>query len=136
MKDGWTQKAGSLQQDNLIYVGLIGIGVVIMQPFIAAARLDLPSTISVLAFSLAIPLVAGLMMLNLVQSLHKYAAYPWYLVLARAVGQGSAVVGVAAAFWHVLWIAGVVVSVSGIVGSALYAAYYRRLVRDEGIKSY
>ena len=61
-----------------------------MQPFIAAARLDLPSMISVVAFSLAIPLLAGLVMLNLVQSLHKYAAYPWYLVFARAVSQGSA----------------------------------------------
>ncbi len=125
MKEDWTQKAGWLQKDNLIYVGLIGIGVVIMQPFIATARLDLPSMISVVAFSLAIPLLAGLVMLNLVQSLHKYAAYPWYLVFARAVSQGSAFVGVAAAFWHVLWIAGVVVSVSGIVGLALYAAYYR-----------
>src|SRR5215470_13312335 len=108
MKEDWPQKEGWLQQDNLIYVGLIGIGVVIMQPFIAAARLDLPSIISVLAFSLAIPLLAGLMMLNLAQSVHHYAAYPWYLVLARAVGQGSAAVGVAAAFWHVLWMAGVV----------------------------
>ena len=129
MNEDWPPKAGWLQQDNLIYVGLIGIGVVIMQPFMAAARLDLPSIISVLAF----PLLAGLMMLNLAQSVHHYAAYPWYLVLARAVGQGSAAVGVAAAFWHVLWIAGVVVSVSGIVGLALYATYYRRLEREEGI---
>jgi len=136
MKENWTQKAEWLQQDNLIYVGLIGIGVVIMQPFIASARLDLPSIISVLAFSLAIPLLAGLMMLNLAQSLHKYVTYPWYLVFARAVGQGSAFFGVAAAFWHVLWIAGVVVAVSGILGLALYATYYRRLEGEEGIKSH
>ena len=30
MKEDWTQKEGWLQQDNLIYVGLIGIGVVII----------------------------------------------------------------------------------------------------------
>jgi hypothetical protein len=136
MKEDWTQKEGWLQQDNLIYVGLIGIGVVIMQPFIAAASLDLSSKISVVAFSLAIPLLAVLVMLTQVQSLHHYAAYPGYLVVAKTVGQVSAFVGVVAAFWHVLWIAGVMVLVSGIVGFALYATYYKRLERDAGIKSH
>ena len=55
---------------------------------------------------------------------------------AITVGQVSAFVGVVAAFWHVLWIAGVGVLVSGSVGLALYATYYKRLERDEGIKSH
>jgi hypothetical protein len=82
MKEDWTQKEGWLQQDNLINVGLIGIGVVIMQPFIAAASLDVPSKISVVAFSLAIPLLAVLVMLTQVQSLYRYASYPGYGVSA------------------------------------------------------
>ena len=136
MQEDWTQKAGWLQQDNLINIGLIGIGVVIVQPFIAAVSLDVPSKISVVAFSLAIPLLAVLVMLTQVQSLYRYASYPGYFVVAKSVGQVSAFVGVGAAFWHVLWIAGVVVSVSGIAGLALYATYYKRLERDEGIKSH
>jgi hypothetical protein len=135
MKEDWTQKEEWLQQDNLIYAGLIGIGVVLMPPFIAAASLDLPSKICVVAFSLAIPLLAVLVMLTQVQSLHHYATYPGYLVIAKTVGQVSAFVGVVAAFWHVLWIAGVVVLVSGIAGLGLYATYYKRLERDQGIKS-
>jgi hypothetical protein len=134
MKEDWTQKEGWLQQDNLIYVGLIGIGVVIMQPFIAAASLDLPSKICVVAFSLAIPLLAVLVMLTQVQSLHHYASYPGYLVVAKTVAQASAFVGVVAALWHVLWLAGVVVLVSGSVGFALYATYYKRLEREAGIQ--
>jgi len=50
--------------------------------------------------------------------LHHYAAYPGYLVVAKTVAQVSAFVGVVAAFWHVLWLAGVLVLVSGIVGFA------------------
>jgi hypothetical protein len=123
-----------LQQDNLIYVGLIGIGVVIMQPFIAAASLDLPSKICVVALSLANPLLAVLVMLTQVQPLHHYASYPGYLFVAKTVGQVSAFVGVVAAFWHVLWLAGVLVLVSGSVWFALYATYYKLLERDEGIR--
>ena len=43
-----------LRQNNLIYGGLIGIGVIIMQPFLTAPSLDAPATISVVAFALAI----------------------------------------------------------------------------------
>jgi hypothetical protein len=88
------------------------------QPFIAAASLDLPSRICVVAFSLAIPLLAVLVMLTQVQSLHHYASYPGYLVAAKTVGQVSTFVGVVAAFWHLLWLAGVLVLVSGSVGFA------------------
>lgn len=136
MKEDWTQKEGWLQQDSLIYGGLIGICVVIMQPFIAATSLDVPFKICIVAFSLAIPMLAVLIMLTQVQSLHHYASYPGYLVIARIVGQVSAFIGVIAAFWHMLWIAGVVVLVSGVVGLALYATYYRRLEHDQGIKSH
>jgi len=52
------------------------------------------------------------------------------------ISQVSAFIGVIAAFWHILWIAGVLVLVSGVVGLALYATYYRRLERDKGIKSH
>jgi hypothetical protein len=44
-----------LRQNNLIYGGLIGIGVVLVQPFLTAASLDLSATICVVAFSVAIP---------------------------------------------------------------------------------
>jgi hypothetical protein len=38
-----------LRQNNLIYGGLIGIGVVLVQPFLTAASLDLSATICVVA---------------------------------------------------------------------------------------
>jgi hypothetical protein len=43
-----------LRQNNLIYGCLIGIGVVLVQPFLTAPSLDLSATICVVAFSVVI----------------------------------------------------------------------------------
>jgi hypothetical protein len=38
---------------------------------------------------------------------------------------------VVAGFWHILWIAGVGILVSGLVGVAVHSAGYTRLERDQ-----
>jgi hypothetical protein len=48
----------------LIYGGLIGIGVVLVQPFLTAASLDPSATICVVAFSVTIPLLAALVLVT------------------------------------------------------------------------
>ena len=53
-----------LRQNNLAYGGLIAIGVALVQPFLTAATLDRSARICVVAFSVAIPLLAGLLVLN------------------------------------------------------------------------
>jgi hypothetical protein len=53
-----------LRQNNLIYGGLIAIGVYLVQPFLTTASLDLSATICVVAFSVAIPLLAALVIVN------------------------------------------------------------------------
>jgi hypothetical protein len=95
-----------LRQLSLIYSGLIGIGVVMIQPFLTAASLDLTAKICVVAFSVAIPLLAALVVVNR-QEVFRGRATPSVLAsTARVVAQGSAFTGVVAGFWHILWIAG------------------------------
>src|SRR5262249_46604396 len=53
-----------LRQLSLIYVGLIIIGVYLVQPFLTARSLDVSATICVVAFSLTIPLLAFLGILH------------------------------------------------------------------------
>jgi hypothetical protein len=53
-----------LRQNNLIYGGLIGIGVLMVQPFLTAGSLDLSAKVCVVAFSVAIPLLAALVLVN------------------------------------------------------------------------
>jgi uncharacterized membrane protein len=64
--DAFTGESGeeAVKQLGLIYGGLIGIAVVMVQPLIAAPSLDAPAKISVIAFSVAIPLLAALVMVN------------------------------------------------------------------------
>jgi hypothetical protein len=50
---------GWLRQLSLIYSGLIIIGVYLVAPFLTAASLDLPAKVCVVAFSVAIPLLAA-----------------------------------------------------------------------------
>ena len=118
-----------LRQNNLIYGGLIGIGVVMVQPFLTAASLDLSAKICVVAFSVAIPLLAALVLVNRQEAFRRRAARSGLVETARVVAQVCAFVGVVAGFWHILWIAGVGMLASGIVGVAVHSAGYWRLER-------
>lgn len=53
-----------LRQQGLIYGGLILIGVYMVQPFLTAPSLDASATISIVAFAVAIPFLAALVMVN------------------------------------------------------------------------
>jgi ABC-type xylose transport system permease subunit len=96
-----------LRQKNLSYVGLIAIGVYLVQPFLTAASLDLSAKICVVAFSVAIPLLAALVMVNWQEAFRRRRTKSRVIAGAQAVAQLCAFAGVVAGFWHILWIAGV-----------------------------
>ena len=119
-----------LRAVTLIHVGLIVLGVYILQAFISTNAADLAARVSIVAWAVAIPLLAFLALVNQTQEGFRYAAHPAYLGLASALAQGSAVFGFAAAVWHLWMPASLVLIASGLAGFALYRVYYRRLVRD------
>jgi tetrahydromethanopterin S-methyltransferase subunit G len=53
-------KEEGLRQLGVIYGGLIGVAVVMVQPFLAATTLDTSARVSVIAFAVAIPLAVRL----------------------------------------------------------------------------
>ncbi len=124
MKEEW------IRQSSSILAGLIGISVVIMQALIAINATDPPAVIATLAFAIALPVLSTLVMLNVVLARYRYASLPAYLTLAYFMGEGGAAVGVVAAFWHLSWVAGVLVVVSGLVGMGIYFAYSKQLEKD------
>jgi hypothetical protein len=103
-----------LRQINLIYGALIGIGVVMVQPFLTAASLDLSATICVVAFSVAIPLLAALMLINRREAFRGRRTASVLVSIAQVVGQFAAFAGVVAGFWNILWIARVGMLASGL----------------------
>ena len=124
VKPEWTQQA------LVVYGGLIAVGVVILQALIPAQSLDLPLFISILAFAIALPFLAVMVLVNHAQASYRYASYPRYLTVVILLGQGGAFIGVLAAFWHISWIAAVLLLISGGIGLAVYAAYAKQLARD------
>jgi len=124
VKHEWTQQA------LVVYGGLIGIGVVILQAVIPAQSLDLPLQISILSFAIALPFLAIMVLVNHAQASYRYASYPKYLSLAIVLGQGGAFIGVFAAFWHISWMAAAFLVISGIVGLVIYVAYSKQLAQD------
>jgi len=120
-----------LRQNNLIYGGLIGIGVVLVQLFLTAASHDLSATICVVAFSVAIPLLAALVLINRQEVFRRRVTRSVTVEIARVVAQLCAAAGVVAGFWHIRWIAGGAVLASGLVVIAVHSAGYVRLELKE-----
>jgi protein-S-isoprenylcysteine O-methyltransferase Ste14 len=120
-----------LRESDLINGGLVIIGVYLVQPFLTAASLDLPARTCVVAFSVAIPLLAALVLVNRRELSRHRATRSRLVVWTRVVAQNLAFVGVVAGFWHVWWVAGVGMLAGGLVAVAVYAAGYLDLRRDQ-----
>jgi uncharacterized membrane protein HdeD (DUF308 family) len=120
-----------LRQSNLIYGALIGIGVVLVQPFLTAASLDLSARICVVAFAVAIPLLAALVLVNRQETFRRRRSGSVFVNIAQVVAQLSAFAGIVAGFWHILWIAGAAMLVAGLVAVAVHSAGYTRLEGDQ-----
>jgi len=120
-----------IRQDNLAYGGLIAIGIVLVQPFVAGASLDISGMICAVAFAIAIPLLAALVLVNRQETFRRRRTSSRIVAVARAIAQASAFMGVVAGFWHIHWIAGVGVLVSALVAVGVQSAGITRLELGE-----
>ena len=120
-----------LRESDLINGGLIIIGVYLVQPFLTAASLDLPARICVVAFAVAIPLLAALVLVNRRELSRHRPTRSRLVVWTRVVAQNLAFAGVVAGFWHIWWIAGIGLLAGGLVAVAVHAAGYLDLSRDQ-----
>jgi O-antigen/teichoic acid export membrane protein len=120
----------AIQESRLLLVGLIGISVVIVQALIVIGPKDPAGVIALFAFAVSLPVLGALAIVDLVFERYRYASFPAYLNVAYFIGENGAAVGVVAAFWHVSWVAGVLVLISGAFGLTVYLFYSRRLERE------
>jgi hypothetical protein len=116
-----------LRQLGVIYGGLIGIAVVMIQPFLSAPSLDTSALVSIIAFSVAIPLLAALVMVNRQETFRGRRTPSVIVTIAQSIGQAAAFVGIVAGFWHITWIAGVGMVAAGVVAVGVHSAGYTRL---------
>ncbi|QLY30745.1 hypothetical protein H0264_37600 [Nocardia huaxiensis] len=120
------RKAAWVRQETLMATGLIAIGVVVIQPFLTAGPLNWSATIAVIAFAVALPHLAIVALIDDWPS----AGYPTSSLLpsiAKSIGLGSGCVGVAAAFWHISWVAGVVLLASGFGAFIAHTVFFDKV---------
>ena len=120
-------KEEGLRQLGVIYGGLIGIAVVMVQPFLAVTTLDIPALISIIAFAVAIPLLAALIMVNRQEAYRGRRTTSILVTVANGVGQSAAFVGIVAGFWHISWIAGVTFLVAALAALGVHSAGWWRV---------
>jgi hypothetical protein len=94
-KEALSGEAGeeSVRQQGVIYGGLVGVAVLMIQPFLSATSLDVSAKISVIAFAVAIPLLAALVMVNRQEVFRRRRTTSVTAVIAQVVAQMAAVVG-------------------------------------------
>jgi hypothetical protein len=120
-------KEESIRQVGLIYGGLILIGVYMVQPFLVAPSLDISAQVSVIAFAVAIPLLAALIMVNRQEAYRGRRTTSITVTVAHTIAQAGAFVGIVAGFWHITWIAGVTFLVAGFVAMGVHSAGFWRV---------
>ncbi|MFD3406406.1 hypothetical protein ACFWUU_37315 [Kribbella sp. NPDC058693] len=124
-----------IRQSNLIYGGLAAAGLVVVQPFLTSSPLDLPAKICVIAFAVSIPLLAALLVLNRQEEFRRRVTRSRLVAVAKAIAQGSAFVGIAAAFWHISMVAGIVFVLVGFFAVGVHSSGYMHLEYDGKFRS-
>ena len=116
-----------LGQRGLIYGGLIVICLWMVQPYITAPSLDASAKVSIVAFAVAIPLLAALVMVNRQEAFRGRRTTSVTVTIAHAVALLAAFVGIVAGFWHITWIAGVTFLVAALVAVGIHSAGFWRV---------
>lgn len=132
--DARTGEAGeeAVRQLGVIYGGLVGVAVLMIQPFLAATSLDVSAKITVIAFAVAIPLLAALVMVNRQETFRRRRTTSVTVAIVQVIAQMAALVGIAAAFWHINWVAGVCFIGTAVVAVGVHSAgWYRVEVSPE-----
>ncbi|HEY9333889.1 MAG TPA: hypothetical protein VIQ79_05710 [Kribbella sp.] len=124
-----------IRQSNLIYGGLGAAGLVVVQPFLTTSPLDLTATICVVAFAVAIPLLAALLVLNRQEAFRRQVTRSRLVSVAKTLAEGASFVGLTAAFWHISLIAGITFLLTAFFAVGVHSAGYTKLEYDGSFRA-
>jgi len=125
----------SLRLYNFYIGGLVAIILVLLQTLLGLEPLDLSIKISVPAFAIALPLLAGMLVVNIVEEKYPYgharSVSARFMSIAFTIGSVATLVGIDAAFWHVMWQAGVAFLIALMAAVTVYGWYVAELEEEE-----
>lgn len=116
-----------IRQNNVIYGGMIAVALVLVQPFLTAGPLTGLPLVCVIAFAVAIPLLAALVMINQQETFRGRLTSSKTVNVARGLAMLASGTGIVTAFWHMSSIAGIVVLSSMVLAVAVHSSGYTRL---------
>ena len=116
-----------LRQSGVIYGGLIAVAVVMVQGFLEASSLDASARVGTIAFAVAIPLLAALVLINRQEAFRGRRTTSVSVTVVQAIAQLAAFVGIVAGFWDITWVAGVTFLVASIVAVGVHSAGFWRV---------
>ncbi len=102
---------------SLISGGFIGVSFIIIQSLISSPR-DIPGFIALIAFAISLPVLAGQIILwqfNLNDNYYFRSKWSPVIRLFYIISVINSFVGVAAFFWHISWIAGLLFVIVALV---------------------
>jgi hypothetical protein len=119
-KEPYRRDTESLRTQMWVYTGFIGTAVVAFIQLLQITILDLPLWVGLIAFAVAIPLLAGSLFCD-----NRKAHYPtnmetWWERAMNVVGMLATYVGITCLFWHFSFVAALIFFLASIV--ALFAA--------------
>jgi hypothetical protein len=130
------QKSDSYAVDlsNFYAGGLIAVDLVILQAFLSIGALNPTQFISVTAFAIALPFLAGILTINMIE--HYYPFRPQkskavhFVQILFIAGIAADIIGVDAALWSILWIVGVAFIGAFVISIVIYGIYIASLNND------
>ena len=123
------QEKDWIAQSKIMYGGLAGLGLVMMNPFMYQGEFTgLPAKICVISFAVSTPILAALLLLNHEEAFRRRINKSRIAQACKALALLASTTGFVAAFWHIdpftgkVAIAGCALAL--IAHSAGYAALY------------
>ncbi|THV41849.1 hypothetical protein [Glycomyces buryatensis] len=121
-----------IKQENLIYTGLIGFGILMVQPFLTETDIGTAGMVCIVSFAIGIPLLTGLVVLNWHESFRSSTSKARIVLGVKSIGQGASIVGAVAAFWNMSWIAGVAFLSAAVLALFAHSAGYFHVEKQTG----
>jgi hypothetical protein len=117
-----------IEQANITYGGLIGMGLVMIQPFLYGNGLtDLAAKICIISFAISTPILAALLLLNHQEGFIKHISKSIIVAFSKSLAQLAAVTGFVSGLWHISPLAGKIAIASCIFAMAAHSAGYAKL---------
>ena len=113
---------------NIIYGGLSGLGLVMIQPFMYQCEfVGTAAKVCVFSFAISTPIFAALLLLNHEEDFRARLSKSSVVLLSKGLAQMAAVTGFVAGLWHINPMAGKIAIASCILALVAHAVGYGQL---------